>query len=256
MKKILLMIFTVIFFQIAISSANAAITSFVAKDAANVHYEYGYSALQSNYVRYQMGLSAPLYSDFISGKSTVVLKDSVRGYVSYSNVQSAYVRSQMFGTSFDANTYTETTATLYTMPLYVTQTSLVSGSLNQNVQYLGPTITNTSVEGIAPVVTGTTEAPILTFTVVPTATYTAGTATLSENVSYVIHNAFYDITGTATTTENLMNTALALIGLHGGDNFNGTSVRGSTLISNSPLTITLTGASGATVYTISFVAAP
>jgi hypothetical protein len=140
--------------------------------------------------------------------------------------------------------------------------SLISNIAPSIVKFEGgafdvcPILHNTSVEGIAPVVTGTTEAPILTFTVVPTATYTAGTATLSENVSYVIHNAFYDITGTATTTENLMNTALALIGLHGGDNFNGTSVRGSTLISNSPLTITLTGASGATVYTISFVAAP
>ncbi|NLB51647.1 MAG: hypothetical protein GX808_01750 [Syntrophomonadaceae bacterium] len=140
--------------------------------------------------------------------------------------------------------------------------SLISNIAPSIVKFEGgafdvcPILHNTSVGGIAPVITGTTEAPILTFTVVPTATYTAGTATLSENVSYVIHNAFYDITGTATTTENLMNTALALIGLHGGDNFNGTSVRGSTLISNSPLTITLTGASGATVYTISFVAAP
>jgi len=256
MKKLFVLLVTIFFLQTGISPANAAISYFVAKDAAGVHYEYDYSALQSNYVKYQMGLGALLYSDFISGKTTVALKDSVRGYVSYSNVQSAYVKAQMAGTTFNANTYTENTANLYTMPKYVTKTSLVSGSLNRNVYYLGPVLSNTTVAGISPVITGTTEAPILTFAVAPTTTYSEGTATLSENVSYTIHNATYDIPGTATTSEKIMNTALALIGLHGGDNFNGKSVKGSTLISNSPLTITLTGAHGSTVYEVNFVTAP
>ena len=121
-----------------------------------------------------------------------------------------------------------------------------------------PILHNVSVGGISPVVTGTATAPILTFTVVPTASYSAGTVILSEDVSYIIHNKTYDL-GTVTnpltakTSDNLMQTALGLISLHGGGSFNGTSVKGSTLINNSPLTITLTGANGSTVYTVIFV---
>lgn len=147
-------------------------------------------------------------------------------------------------------------ALLNNYPAYISDIKPSVAKFEGGVFSVSPILHNVSVGGIAPAITGTATAPILTFTVVPTATYSAGTATLSENVSYVIHNASYDITGTATTSENLMNTALALIGLHGGDNFNGTSVKGSTLISNSPLTITLTGAHGTTAYTINFVAAP
>lgn len=124
------------------------------------------------------------------------------------------------------------------------------------VNIAGPTLTGVTIgdgtNNIQPIVSGTT----LTFTVTPATIYTEGNATLSEDVSYTIVNDTYSIgTGptpcTATTSENLMDTALYLVRLQTLNNsING--VLGSTLISNSPLTITLTGANGTTIYTVVF----
>ncbi len=115
-----------------------------------------------------------------------------------------------------------------------------------------PSLSNVTVGGIAPTVTGEAAAPTLTFRVNPATMYTMGTANLSDNVDYRIQNSTYNITGTATTSENLMQTALTLFRAYQGIN---DDVRGSTLISNSPLTITLTiaGSGWTTVYTVNFV---
>lgn len=115
----------------------------------------------------------------------------------------------------------------------------------------GPTLNNPKVGDISPTVAGSSWAPELTFTVVPTAAYSAGNVTLSENVSYNIKNATYNINGNATTEEDLIQTALALLATNGGT---GGDVLGSTLIANSPLTITIQGLKGTTVYTVKFVA--
>lgn len=149
-------------------------------------------------------------------------------------------------------------ALLNNYPAYISDIKPSAAKFEGGVFSVSPILHNVSVGGIAPVVTGTATAPILTFTVEPTATYAAGTATLSEDVGYIIHNKTYDLGTvanplTAKKTDNLMQTALDLINLHGGGSFNGTSVKGSTLINNSPLTITLIGANGSTVYTVNFV---
>ncbi|NLO21442.1 MAG: hypothetical protein GX119_05515, partial [Syntrophomonadaceae bacterium] len=104
---------------------------------------------------------------------------------------------------------------------------------------------------IDPVIAGNT----LTFSVVPGTAYTTGTATLNVNVSYNISSGSYSIDGTATTAENLLASALALLDAQGGTS--GDGVLGSTLIANSPVTITLTSALDArqvSTYTIEFVA--
>ena len=111
-----------------------------------------------------------------------------------------------------------------------------------------PTLDNVMVGGIAPEVNGTQ----LRFTVTPTTKYTTGTATLSEDVSYIISNNDYNITGDITTAANLMQTALDLLATNGGGN----GVLGQTLIDNAPLTITITSKANPSVqnvYTVDFV---
>jgi len=117
-----------------------------------------------------------------------------------------------------------------------------------------PTLTNVTVEGISPSVSVTTNGITLTFGVSRTARYTTGTATLSENVNYRIQSGTdINVTGTATTSESLLDKALAVLAAQGGTP--GDGVLGSALISRSPITITLTAQydpSKATVYTINF----
>jgi hypothetical protein len=123
----------------------------------------------------------------------------------------------------------------------------------------GPTLSGITLQGIEPEITGTDTAPELTFTVTPDTVYTTGTAVLSEDVNYTIENKDYYIGTpespcTATTSDNLVQLALDLLRMvTGNSSLNGVS--GSTLIANSPLIITLMGASGTTVYTVNFVAA-
>jgi hypothetical protein len=113
--------------------AEGGVVAFIQEDAAGVHYEYNYTKLQSDYVKHQMGHNAQLYDDFTADKSTIALKDNVRGYVSYAKVQSAYVKAQMLGTPFDVNEYTATLAELYPMPLSLTKVSLEAGNIIREV---------------------------------------------------------------------------------------------------------------------------
>jgi hypothetical protein len=257
-RKLSIIILSLFFLQVSTMSADAAINGFIQKDAAGVHYEYEYSKLQSDYVKYQLGLTALLYADFTANnKSTIALKDSIRGYVKYSKVQSAYVMAQMMGTPFDANNYTETIAELYSMPLSVTKVSLVLGVITREEVTEGPTLSNVTIgfgsSSITPVISGTATAPVLTFTVNPAQSYTTGTAALSTSVAYRIQSGSdVDITGSATISENLVQTALTLFAFQGGSS--GEGVLGSVLVFRSPVTITLTANSVQTVYTINFVA--
>ena len=116
-----------------------------------------------------------------------------------------------------------------------------------------PTLSNVKVGDISPVVSGTASEPVLTFKVDPNARYSTGTADLSENVSYNIKNAKYNINGTYDVSKdpNLMTTALGLMASHGNGS---TSISGQTLINNSQVTITITGANGSTVYKVNFEA--
>ncbi len=109
--------------------AFAAISGFVAKDGSDIHYEYGYSELQSSYVDKQLGDASPLYDHFSSGKSTVSLLDTVKGYVDYLDVQSAFVDAQLEGNAFDANNYTETLAKAFTMPNSFKKVVVVDGNI-------------------------------------------------------------------------------------------------------------------------------
>jgi hypothetical protein len=114
---------------------------------------------------------------------------------------------------------------------------------------VAPTLSNVTVGGISPTISGNT----LEFAVAPATAYNAGTATLSGDASYRIQGGTYDVTGTAVTTDNLMNIALGVFATAGGGSGD---VLGSTLIANSPVTITLAAASDAsktTVYTVNFV---
>jgi hypothetical protein len=109
--------------------------------------------------------------------------------------------------------------------------------------------------GINPIVSGTGTAPILSFNVNPAVAYTTGMATLSENVTYTIESgADVDVSGSATTSENLVTTALNVLAAAGGTP--GDGVLGATLIAKSPVTITLKAMydqTKQTVYTIYFV---
>ncbi len=75
-----------------------------------------------------------------------------------------------------------------------------------------PTITNATLNGTAAAVSGNT----LTFSVIPGTAYTTGAATLNVNANYNITSGAYNINGTATTTENLLASALALLDNNGG----------------------------------------
>lgn len=135
-----------------------------------------------------------------------------------------------------------------------TVTVSISGNTPNNTQGSGnivkvPRLNNVTVGGISPTISSSTAGYTLTFNVDPNAMYTSGTATLSENVSYLLNSANYNFDGTASTSDNLLDMALLMFALKGGKDSN---VQGSTLIANSPLTITLTGAEATTVYTIVF----
>jgi hypothetical protein len=117
----------------------------------------------------------------------------------------------------------------------------------------GPTISNVMVGGISPVITGTDSNKIFTFAVNPTVKYATGTATLSTDVSYQIKAGTINVTGDATKSDDLVNIALDLLKAQGGTTG---GVMGATLISRSPLTITLTANAISTGYKVQFVAAP
>jgi hypothetical protein len=237
----------IIFLQGSALPATAAIEAFVQTDKDGSHYVYSYKQLRTDYIKYQQELAAPLFQDFVY-MTTIALKDSVNGYVDYKKFRSAYISAQSQNQSFDADAYTSSkNAILYSIPSSVTKVSLDSGNLIRNVVQ-GPTVTNMTVGEITPVTDGTSEAPILTFSINPTATYSSGTADLSEDVFYRIKNDKYNITGTANKTDNLVNNALVLLGTYGNG---GNSVSGSTLINNSPLYITLSN-DASRIYTINF----
>lgn len=115
------------------------------------------------------------------------------------------------------------------------------------VPAVAPVLTNVTVGGITPEVSGTN----LTFKVDPEISYNTGTATLSDYVGYRIQSGTdIDLTGSATPSENLLTTALNLLKAEGGTPEDG--VLGSTLIAKSPVTITLTAGAAQTVYKIYF----
>jgi hypothetical protein len=132
--------------------------------------------------------------------------------------------------------------------------STVSGTAPVNVEGnipTGfPTLSNVTVGGIAPIISGTN----FTFGVIGATRYTTGTATLSSNVNYRIQSGTdINVTGNATTSENLVDTAMNVLASAGGTP--GDGVLGSVLIARSPVTITLTAGTKQTTYTISFVSA-
>jgi len=135
-----------------------------------------------------------------------------------------------------------------------TVTVSISGNTPNNTQGSGkvvkaPRFNNVTIGGISPIISSSTSGYTLTFSIDPNAMYTSGTATLSEDVSFIVQNANYSFDGTASTSDNLLDMALIIFALKGGKDGD---VCGSTLIANSPLIFTLTGAEATTVYSIVF----
>lgn len=137
-------------------------------------------------------------------------------------------------------------------PITITLTAAndVTKTTTYTINFVGaPTLSNVTLGGITPVINGNT----LTFGVIPTVAYNTGTATLSADASYTIasSNNAYTANGDATAGANIASQVLAVFALAGGQNGD---VLGSTLIANSSVTVTLTSASGSTVYTFIFAA--
>ena len=246
--------------------------------------QYSYSALNSSFASYKGDkASAGLFLDYynkikVGGgyKVYAIHDDASKIYADYASVNTSFAVIKGYnndGTDtvkFSLMKYTSKTDPRFTNPVTATMVANVTNVIPNADPALAPTtsliftpditpmlvapLSNITVGGLSPVITGTPAAPILTFTVNSADRYSAGTATLSEAVTYNIKNASYDINGTAAVDENLMSTALQLLALKG----NGSkSISGANLALNSPVTITVVGNStGTTVYTINFVANP
>ncbi|WP_102348304.1 hypothetical protein [Bacillus sp. Marseille-P3661] len=110
---------------------------------------------------------------------------------------------------------------------------------------------STTDNTISPEITQTTAGTTITFNVEPTAVYTSGTASLSEDADYVLTYSGIKVGDHISTTSNLMEIAMNLLDAAGGDSSDGVS--GQTLIDNSGFTVTLTdAANNSTTYTVVF----
>lgn len=130
--------------------------------------------------------------------------------------------------------------------------------------YLEFWLTNISVGGVKPCITGNHQCATLVFDVDPDAEYSTGTAVLNRDVDFDIYSPLlaaemtaksgtpdFHITGSLKQGDDPVAMGLLLLDLYGHHAAN-SSVYGYTLIAYSPVTITLTAGKNQSVYTVIF----
>lgn len=245
--------------------------------------QYNYSVLNESFASYKGDKSqAGLYLDFYSkikvggGYKVYALHDDTsKSYLDYSTANDAFAMikgKNIEGTDtvkFNLGKYTSKTDPRFPDPVLATMPATVTKLISNIDASQAPTselvftpdtqpvldapLSNVTIEGIVPVVTGTPDKPVLTFYLESTGVYSKGTADLSEDIAYTIHYHKHDISGTAKVGEDLMNTALGLLAFYDDGS---TSITGANLFKNSPLSITVTGSTRSADYIVYFSATP
>lgn len=94
------------------SNSYANISKVVVSSGAN-NYQYDMSSLENSYLAYQIMPDSPatlLYLDY-KDKTPIAFYDDIRmAYVDFSDIESAYLVSQITGQVFDPDEYSETDA--------------------------------------------------------------------------------------------------------------------------------------------------
>lgn len=111
LKKSLAILFTALTILLCSNSASAKVDSVLIQNSITGEYlEYSYGALIEDYTNNLLGMASPLYDEYTKNVSGLkAFKDSIKGYVDYSDVVNDYTEKLLVGkgTEFNIDKFTE-----------------------------------------------------------------------------------------------------------------------------------------------------
>lgn len=138
-KKVIGIILALLMIMSFTLPAFATVTQYVTKLDGKC-YEYNYTALQDAYQNKVLGMpGTELYNDYQTAGSLFAMYDSVKGYVDFADINSAYTDAMLNGTAFDLNTYVSAKGKPATMPAEVTVVTVSNGTVTKAIKPVGST---------------------------------------------------------------------------------------------------------------------
>jgi hypothetical protein len=214
------------------TSAHAAVTDYVAKNATNNVINFNLNNLLADYTNKLSGQPSPMFDEYLKDASKLVaFKDSIKGYVSYDAVMKAYTDAVVKdgGKTFVMNTVTENAATADIANVTVDSTCGTDGKITTVTT---PNLAVSSVSAITTTgftinFTSTSDLTIAGLPTTVTLTPTTGAA-VTGTITY--NNTAKTATVTAALTAGTTYTA-SVAGLNLGTN-NTISVPGQLAVSS------------------------
>ncbi len=185
------------------TNAHAAVTDYVAKNAANNVISFNLDKLLADYTNKLSGQASPMFDEYLKdAPNLVAFKDTIKGYVSYDAVSKAYTDALIKdgGKTFKLDAVTENAAATDIANVTVDSTcgtdgKVVSVDPTKTIKTVSPITVPATTVGVAPtlpttvsvtLLDGTTKTANITWNAAATtaATYaTAGTVTVNGTLA-------------------------------------------------------------------------